>query len=102
MKRVGVGTVLVVVGGLLAVGCGRPAAAPVDVMDQARVELAHTIDPVGEATLQSASILVAPRAIDTELETTPTPRTWGTDVDTSDADLLENPYTQKRYETSQR
>ena len=100
MKRVGVGTVLVFVGGYLALGCGTPAQAPTDVMAQVRAELAHTIDPVGEATLESATIVpAAPRSIDTELEAPPVLRTWG-GGDGVDADLLENPYTRERYEAA--
>ena len=99
MKRVGVGTVLVFVGGYLALGCGTPAQAPTDVMAQVRAELAHTIDPVGEATLESATIVPAARPIDTELEAAPALRTWG-GADDVDADLLENPYTRERYEAA--
>lgn len=100
MKRVGVGAVLVFVGGSLALGCGTPAQAPTDVMAQMRAELAHTIDPVGEATLESATITpAAARPIDTDFDVAPAPRTWG-GPDGDDADLLENPYTRERYEAA--
>ena len=89
---------------LLAIGCGaQPARTPTDVMERVNAELAHTIEPVGDATLNSATLQMrTPRPIDTELDAEDAPKTWGTDETggPGDADLLENPYTRKRYEAS--
>ena len=91
----GAGIVVVVVG-LLAIGCAsKPASGPVDVMDQVHAELAHTIDPIGEATLDSALLVKSPAPRESEA---PAVRTWG--VDESLADLERNPYTLVRYDES--